>query len=166
MASRDGLYHSQNLPIEPLAIARAYQPFSDDTFLCADLMIAASFLTDYVQRDLLDCHSKLSSVADPLSLLPKGRGSVSCEAHYLPSAAELSSPTWRSDPANEDLKTVPLLGSVLEDRRMATSWAGRAAKTIGEAWRKSHERGMRRTSKAEREKLVSRVRHKVEILSY
>ncbi|GAA5872929.1 hypothetical protein JCM16303_006882 [Sporobolomyces ruberrimus] len=142
LASRDGLYHSQNLPIEPLAIAH------------------------YVQRDLLDCHSKLSSVADPLSLLPKGRGSVSCEAHYLPSAAELSSPTWRSDPANEDLKTVPLLGSVLEDRRMATSWAGRAAKTIGEAWRKSHERGMRRTSKAEREKLVSRVRHKVEILSY
>ncbi|GAA5948513.1 hypothetical protein JCM3765_004907 [Sporobolomyces pararoseus] len=142
LASRDGLYHSQNLPIEPLAIAH------------------------YVQRDLLDCHSKLSSVADPLSLLPKGRGSISCEAHYLPSAAELASDTWRNDPANEDLKKVPPLGSVLEDRRMATSWAARSAKVIGDAWRKSQERGMRKLSKSEREKLVSRVRHKVEILSY
>ncbi|GAA5977040.1 hypothetical protein JCM5350_007538 [Sporobolomyces pararoseus] len=142
LASRDGLYHSQNLPIEPLAIAH------------------------YVQRDLLDCHSKLSSVADPLSLLPKGRGSISCEAHYLPSAAELASETWRNDPANEDLKKVPPLGSVLEDRRMATSWAARSAKVIGDAWRRSQERGMRRLSKSEREKLVSRVRLKVEILSY
>ncbi|GAA6018096.1 hypothetical protein JCM11491_003316 [Sporobolomyces phaffii] len=142
LATRDGLYHSQNLPIEPLAIAH------------------------FVQRDLLDCHSKLSSVADPLSLLPKGRGSVSCEAHYLPSASELASSTWRNDPANADLKSVPALGSVLEDRRMATSWAGRAAKTIGDAWRKSQERGMRRTSKGERDKLISRVKNKVEILSY
>ncbi|GAA5897954.1 uncharacterized protein JCM6883_000872 [Sporobolomyces salmoneus] len=142
LASRGGLYHSQNLPIEPLAIAH------------------------YVQRDLLDCHSKLSSLADPLSLKPKGRGSVSCEAHYLPSASELASESWRNDPANEDLKKVPPLGSVLEDRRIATSWAARAATTIGDAWRRSQERGMRRTSKSERERLVSRVREKVEVLSY
>jgi len=49
---------------------------------------------------------------------------------------------------------------------MQRSWAGRAAKEIGEAWRRSTEKGMRRTSKAERERLVSRVLHKVEIITY
>ncbi|GAA5929265.1 uncharacterized protein JCM15063_004103 [Sporobolomyces koalae] len=143
LVSRNGLYRAQqNLPIEPLAIAH------------------------YVQRDLLDCHSKLSSVADPLSLLPKGRGSVSCEAHYLPSAAELASAEWRNDPANEDLRTVPPIGTVLEDRRMATSWAARASKEISTVWRKNVERGMRKTSKGERERLVNRVKDKVQVLSY
>ncbi|GAA6060595.1 hypothetical protein JCM10212_004574 [Sporobolomyces blumeae] len=140
--ARDGIYESQKLPIEPLAIAH------------------------YVQRDLVDCHSKLSSVTDPLSLLPKGRGSISCEAHYLPSSAELSSPSWRNDPANADLKKVPPLGTVIEDRRMARSWAARAAKVVGDAWRREQERGMRKTSRTERDKLVTRVRHKVEVLAF
>ncbi|GAA5963757.1 hypothetical protein JCM21900_000820 [Sporobolomyces salmonicolor] len=140
LQDRDGVYHPQKLPMEPLAIAH------------------------YFQRDLLDCHSKLSSLSDPLSLLPKGRGSLSCETHYLPSAAELGDPAWVTDVENEYLRRVPAAGSVVEDRRMERSWAARAAKAVAGAW--TSDSGTRQGTEAEARARVERARSRVEVLTF
>ncbi|GAA5868116.1 hypothetical protein JCM1840_006146 [Sporobolomyces johnsonii] len=141
LQDRDGVYYPQKLPMEPLAIAH------------------------YLQRDLLDCHSKLSSLADPLSLLPKGRGSLACETHYLPSPLELGSPAWVADDENEYLRRVPPPGSVVEDRRMERSWAARAAKAVAGAWR-SERNHKGSEAEAEARARGERARGRVEVLTF
>ncbi|GAA5820944.1 hypothetical protein JCM3770_002639, partial [Rhodotorula araucariae] len=103
-----GLYEVARLPIEPLAIAH------------------------YLQRDLRDCLSKLSSLSDPNDLHAKSRGILACEEHYLPSPAERR--TLQDNAQNRFLLKTPIPGSVVEDRRIAASWAAQAAREIRAHW--------------------------------
>ncbi|BGP40692.1 hypothetical protein JCM10449v2_004654 [Rhodotorula kratochvilovae] len=103
-----GLYEVAKLPIEPLAIAH------------------------YLQRDLRDCLSKLSSLSDPNDLHSKSRGILACEEHYLPSPSERRS--LEDNTQNRFLLKTPPQGSVVEDARIATSWAAEAAREIRAYW--------------------------------
>ncbi|BGP16820.1 hypothetical protein JCM10213_004667 [Rhodosporidiobolus nylandii] len=132
-----GLYEVAKLPIEPLAIAH------------------------YLQRDLRDCFSKLSSLSDPLDLHAKSRGAVACESHYLPSPQELASRSFLDDPENRFLAQTPAEGSVVVDLRMRDSWAARAAAEVRRAW----ARKGRKTTSAPAD-VVERARRSVEVLSF
>lgn len=139
------------LPTEPLAIART---------LCYRIVFLLGEadhprIPDFFQRDLSDCHQvrtsipspphlllltppithqKMGLVADPNSLHSKGRGTVSCEELYLPSPAELASPTFVADVQNRFLVRVPEEGSVIEDLRARDSWAAKATAAILSSW--------------------------------
>ncbi|KAL8283337.1 hypothetical protein RQP46_005747 [Phenoliferia psychrophenolica] len=106
-----GVFKSTRLPTEPLAIAH------------------------FFQRDLTDCRQKMAVVQDPNSLHTKGRGTVECEEQYLPSQAELKSPSFVADAQNRFLLRLPQEGSVIEDLRARDSWAAKAAGAVLKSWR-------------------------------
>ncbi|GAA5856706.1 hypothetical protein JCM9279_000310 [Rhodotorula babjevae] len=108
-----GLYEVAKLPIEPLAIAH------------------------YFQRDLRDCLSKLSSLADPNDLHAKSRGARSCEEHYLPTASERRS--LADSAQNRFLLETPPPGTVIVDERMAKSWAAQAVKELHGHWQRAEQ---------------------------
>ncbi|GJN91053.1 hypothetical protein Rhopal_004068-T1 [Rhodotorula paludigena] len=151
-----GLYEVAKLPIEPLAIAH------------------------YLQRDLVDCLSKISSLSDPNDARQKSRGVIACEAHYLPTPAELASAQRGSaadQQQNRFLLQTPAEGSVIEDRRMSDSWAARAAKGIRDYWRRAERvsglsggprvRGKARAAQvnAVPREIVQRARDKVQVIT-
>lgn len=91
---------------------------------------------DYLQRDLRDCLSKLSSLADPNDLHAKSRGERSCEEHYLPTASERRT-LDASDKQNRFLLETPSPGTVIEDQRMSESWAARTVRDLEKHWRRA-----------------------------
>ncbi|KPV77812.1 uncharacterized protein RHOBADRAFT_51619 [Rhodotorula graminis WP1] len=108
-----GLYEVAKLPIEPLAVAH------------------------YLQRDLRDCLSKLSSLADPNDLHAKSRGVRSCEEHYLPTPSERR--TLADSAQNRFLLETPPPGTVIEDERVAKSWAAQAVKELHGHWQRAEQ---------------------------
>ncbi|KAI5480209.1 hypothetical protein MNV49_001537 [Pseudohyphozyma bogoriensis] len=108
---KGGAYKPARLPTEPLSIAH------------------------FFQRDLTDCHEKLAALDDPNSLHAKGRGTVLCEEHYLPSPEELASPEFVNNEQNRFLVRVPEEGSVVEDLRVRDSWAAKAAGAVLKVWK-------------------------------
>ncbi|GAA5839152.1 hypothetical protein JCM11251_003690 [Rhodosporidiobolus azoricus] len=139
-----GLYEVAKLPIEPLAISH------------------------FLQRDLSDCLTKLGSLSDPNDLHSKSRGAVSCERHYIPSPAELSSRSFRNSPENRFLVETPPEGSVVVDTRMRESWAARAAKEVMREWRrrsKKSQEGRTRGGMVGRD-TVEKAKRLVEVLTF
>ncbi|GAA6043888.1 hypothetical protein JCM8097_004288 [Rhodosporidiobolus ruineniae] len=130
-----GRYEVAKLPTEPLAISH------------------------FVQRDLTDCLSKLGQVSDPNAIQAKSRGVVACEKHYLPSAAELSSRSFRVDKQNRFLAETPAEGSVVEDTRMRDSWAAQAASVVRRAWKRSKAAPVSRD-------VVERAKRKVQVVAF
>lgn len=122
---------------------------------------------------------KLSLLDDPNSLREKGRGTVICEEHYLPSQEELESEDFTSDRQNRFLVRVPaqarfsprrsprqLLtqtchlnreGTVVEDLRLKQSFAAKAAAAVltSPRWKK-----------APSEAAVLSARKKVQVLNF
>lgn len=165
-----GTYSSTRLPTEPLAIARMHCSATN----LFDLFLTASVPTDFVQRDLADCHSKLGAVDDPNAAQSKGRGAVICEEHYMPSQEEVDSRSFNADTQNRFLLRTPpyvvssslgslvppltpsLLhseGTVVEDPRIKNSWASKATKAILQRWKQSSSAATEREIRAARKQV-------------
>jgi len=133
-----GLYEVAKLPIEPLAIARASLFRSRSLPFRFGLTSSLSRSpADYLQRDLRDCLSKLSSLADPNDLHAKSRGARSCEEHYLPTASERRS--LADSAQNRFLLETPPSGTVIVDERMTKSWAAQAVKELHGHWQRAEQ---------------------------
>lgn len=55
-------------------------------------------------------------------------------SQYLPSTEEMASPRFREDPQNKFLSRTPSEGSIVDDLRVKSSWAARAARALVEQW--------------------------------
>jgi hypothetical protein len=143
------------------------------------LLLTTSAPTDFVQRDLADCHTKLGAVDDPNAAQTKGRGAVICEEHYMPSKEEVESRSFNADNQNRFLlRTPPYVvssslrsararsvadspsflhtcreGTVVEDPRMRNSWASKATKAILQRWKQSGSAATEREIQAARKQV-------------
>ncbi|GAA5874974.1 hypothetical protein JCM8547_002139 [Rhodosporidiobolus lusitaniae] len=106
------------------------------------------YLNHYIQRSLADCYSKFHVLSSTPQDWRTQDGLAGCARNYIPSDAELSSPSFRAaleaEPQGAELVSRPESWKTLlmRDERARESWQGKMTRAILEEWGRRKGKGL------------------------